>query len=162
MDEPKAVETSREALKEAEQRLLTQFGRSHMYISLQDWMEKAIQLEARLSPEAIPERNSYPHYPQPWEFLEEGCNGGPGVFDAKGSCFVALFWPIHPAEETAQAEQETYALGRAIASLANPTPSAIERAARRISLLFGERLHQSKSNTEFLQEMLREALGVKI
>lgn len=50
----------------------------------------------------------------------------------------------------------------AIPTETNPTPEAIERAAWRISLLFAERLHQSKSNTEFLQEILREELGVKI
>lgn len=59
----------------------------------------------------------FPHFPHPWEFREEGHNGGPGVFDAAGSCIAALFWPTHPVEETAQAEQETYDLGKAIASL---------------------------------------------
>lgn len=73
----------------------------------------SVELLARTSSSG----QDWKHYPKPWKFAEEGSNGGPGVLDANGSVIASLFWPTHPAEETAEAEQETYRLGRAIAAL---------------------------------------------
>lgn len=100
--------------------------------------------QGRLSPEAIPEQSH--------EKLIERARAlkcselGRDIYwnHESGACEFAADFYLRETEH----------------GFAKLTPSAIERAARRISLLFAERLHQSKSNTEFLQEMLREELGV--
>ena len=59
------------------------------------------------------------YFPNPFTFREpEGESGFPTIVDAKGFTVAHLFWPTHPPEETTQAEQETYALGRVMASVA--------------------------------------------
>jgi hypothetical protein len=61
------------------------------------------------------------YYPKPWKFIEELNTTHSGTFaavvDAKGCTICYLFWAAHPPEETDEATEETYAIGRAIAAL---------------------------------------------
>lgn len=62
------------------------------------------------------------YFKQPFRFVEPETDSdvnGPHILDANGGIVAKLFWPGHPPEETAAAEQETYALGRAMV-LAEP------------------------------------------
>jgi hypothetical protein len=47
-------------------------------------------------------------------------SGAPYIYDAEGHIVAMLMWPGHPVEETAAAEQATYALGRLMASIPVP------------------------------------------
>lgn len=61
------------------------------------------------------------YFPTPFEFREPKTDSDTAmIVDAKGFAVAYLFWPTHPAEETEAAEQETYALGRAMADVASP------------------------------------------
>lgn len=58
------------------------------------------------------------YFPTPFRFVEpesDSDHNGAHIVDARGSIVAKLFWPGHPPEETEAAEQETYALGRAMA-----------------------------------------------
>ncbi len=44
----------------------------------------------------------------------------PVIYDATGNQVAMLYWPGHPVEETAAAEQATYALGHAMAAAIGP------------------------------------------
>jgi hypothetical protein len=60
------------------------------------------------------------YYKAPFEFREPKTdNEGPFIYDKDGNQIAMLFWPIHPVDETEQAEQETYRLGRAMVRGAN-------------------------------------------
>lgn len=52
------------------------------------------------------------HFREP---LDE--SGAPYIYDANGNAVAMLIWPGHPVEETAAAEQATYALGHAMAAV---------------------------------------------
>lgn len=58
---------------------------------------------------------------------------GPHIVDANGAIVAKLFWPGHPVEETAAAEQATYTLGRAMAAALELAKEADEDKARWIS-----------------------------
>lgn len=50
----------------------------------------------------------------------------PRIVDAEGFPVANLFWPAHPADETEQAEQATYALGRAMAAAGGALETATD------------------------------------
>lgn len=59
------------------------------------------------------------YFPTPLCFIEPESDSdreGARIVDAAGNLVARLFWPCHPPEETEAAEQETYALGRAMAA----------------------------------------------
>lgn len=73
-------------------------------------------------------------FPGPLNFIEPESDQdvlGPRIVDANGSLVASLYWPGHPAEQTEAAEQETYALGRAMAtaldSPSDPETNDVER-----------------------------------
>lgn len=61
------------------------------------------------------------YFKGPFKFREPlDDSGAPYIYDANGSIVAMLMWPGHPADETAAAEQATYALGRLMASIPVP------------------------------------------
>ena len=57
------------------------------------------------------------YFDGPFEFREpRDDNGAPYIYDSKGNAVAMLMWPAHPVEETGDAEQATYALGRLMAA----------------------------------------------
>ena len=58
------------------------------------------------------------YFKTPLRFVEPASDSdvnGPHIVDAGGGIVAKLFWPCHPIDETEEAEQEIYALGRAMA-----------------------------------------------
>lgn len=58
-------------------------------------------------------------------------SGAPYIYDANGNAVAMLMWPGHPVEETAAAEQATYAMGRAMAAVIDGGEAS---AARELTL----------------------------
>ncbi len=57
----------------------------------------------------------------PFRLVEpETDNQAANIMDSKGNLVAMMFWPTHPVEETAEAEQATYHLGRLFATAAQP------------------------------------------
>jgi hypothetical protein len=48
------------------------------------------------------------------------------IVGADGTSVASLYWPCHPVEETAAAEQATYALGRVMADAASTQPPGVQ------------------------------------
>jgi hypothetical protein len=60
------------------------------------------------------------YFKGPFEFREpKSDSDGPWIYDGEGHQVVMLFWPTHSAEETPDAEQETYRIGRLLADAMN-------------------------------------------
>lgn len=58
------------------------------------------------------------YFPTPLRFVEpvdDSDRRGARIEDANGNMVAQLYWPCHPPAETEAAEEETYALGRAMA-----------------------------------------------
>lgn len=61
------------------------------------------------------------YFKGPLEFREPlDESGAPYIYDANGNAVAMLMWPGHLVEETAAAEQATYALGRVMAAAIEP------------------------------------------
>jgi hypothetical protein len=69
------------------------------------------------------------YYNQPFEFREpKDESSGPCIYDRDGNQIAMLFWATHSVTETAEAEQETYRLGRAMAKAVNSFLVMLARA----------------------------------
>lgn len=83
---------------------------------------------------------TWKYYKTPFEFREPvGENDGPCIYDADNHQIAMLFWPTHPVEETTDAEQETYRLGRLMA-VGNELCALLEECEGHIAGELGEKL----------------------
>lgn len=68
--------------------------------------------------------SEWKYFKPPLEFREPKTDSdAPQIYDSNGQAVAYLLWPFHPGEETSQAEQETYRLGRLMASSLPPVRS---------------------------------------
>jgi hypothetical protein len=106
------------------------------------------------------------YFAPPLKLHEPDGNDAAFIRDAKGNTVAMLMWPTHPVEETEQAEQATYALGRLMASALTPDPVTLKEAEGMVDevifLAQTEIINQAQPDIAQHSEALASARGALI